>query len=179
MQQIAKTLQILLVTIIITGCKNANEQSQSTTVTSKETNAIALVSDLGVYDLSADSKYMEELTILDQRCPDLMKPPYLLEDREAILESWTALNQNIGQKLMDKGFNWESAQEQVKIFHRFYFHKDGSIHRYYFNILDSTVSKEKREAYSKAVADILQNHCLGIERDSAFAQCGKMAFQVR
>jgi len=175
-----KSVQLVLFLLLISACKNDHTTKTDKPIVKEATESVAMASDIGVYDLSTDSKYMEEIQSLNESCPDLMNPQYLLKDREAILESWTALNQNIGQQLVDEGFKWDSSPSgKVKIYHRFYFHKDGSIHRYYFNILDTTVSKEKRVAYATQVGSILKNYDLGIQRDSAFAQCGKMAFKIR
>ena len=88
------------------------------------------------------------------------------------------MNQNIGQYLVENNFNWDTEATNVKVWHKFYFDKDGNITSYYFNVLDENISQETREAYRDAVSTIIGEQSVNIQKDSAFAQCGSMRFPV-
>lgn len=161
------------------SCKNSTTNTQETTAADSIEESIAMAENVGVYDVLKDPAYAEQVKQLDLKCPNLNDPRIPLEDKEVAMEAWVALNQNIGQHLLTKEFDWGTTSETVKIWHRFYFNKDGSINSYYYNIMDKSINEDTREAYGKRVSEIIQEHRIGFELDSAFAQCGKMVFQVQ
>jgi|AVFP01.1.fsa_nt_gi hypothetical protein len=172
-------ISIALLSSLYPSCKEApNKTASETTVAETEDDIIEIAHSVGVYDLLEDPAYAEKAKELDLKCPNLNDARISGTDRDVAMEAWISLNQQIGQHLMEKSFNWNTATEKMKIRHRFYFHKDGTIDSYYYNVMDKSISPEIRAAYGDAVSEIIQEHRIAIQRDIAFAQCGKMAFQV-
>lgn len=164
--------------LVLFSCKDSTSSTSETTILHPNEETIAMAENVGVYDVLKDPAYVQQVKELDLKCPNLNDPRIPFEDRELAMDAWVALNQNIGQHLLTKEFDWGTTAETVKIWHRFYFNKDGSINSYYYNIMDKSINEDTREAYGKRVSEIIQEHRIGFELDSAFAQCGKMVFQV-
>lgn len=172
------TLIFLILILCSTNCKDNNIANATPSAPNSSTDKITMAKEIGVYDVLSDPAYIKQVKALDLKCPNLLDPRLSNEDADILIAAWRDLNQKIGSQLVSSDFNWNTNSETVKIFHKFYFNKDGSIMNYYYNIMDTTISKATRKAYGNSVKSIINEHRINISKDSAFAQCGRMEFKA-
>ena len=129
-----------------------------------------------VFDASipSDVKTYQKLR-LDDKCPNLLDPTIAKDEIKEIGKAWMDLNQKIGNFLAKNNFHWESDASAIKVWHKFYFHKDGTLNKYFFNFI-TNISQEKKNEYKKLIEEFAKNYKLPLTKESQFAQCGKAAF---
>ena len=113
---------------------------------------------------------------LDEKCPNLLDPRIAKDEIKAINNAWLDLNKNIGIFLAKNKFKWESDKPAIKVWHKFYFNKDGTLKKYLFNCMTPVPTESKKE-YKKLMLEFAKSYKLPLTRESDFAQCGSAAFQ--
>jgi hypothetical protein len=62
------------------------------------------------------------------------------------------------------------------MFSKIYFDKNGKVEYYVFNIKNASVTEDKKEQFRKVLSKFSKNIKLDIQREKAFAQCGKISY---
>ncbi len=143
----------------------------SCTTTSQQSTGIKIFD----FDNKTELSDYERLS-LDKDHPNLLNPEISKNEMNTVIDSWTALHQNIGKYLHENDFEWQVEDEQIMIVHKFYFNPDGKIHTYFFKILNEGISDSQREKYSELIVEFAKSNKIGLTRDSQFAQCGKTKY---
>lgn len=160
-------LTILLISCFTFGCKS---EKKSETKIEKTVTFEAFDG-----DLEAERKAYTALG-LDETCPNLLDPRISKEDIDNINKAWLDLNKELGAFLTKNEFSWNTSEPMVKIWHKFYFYKDGSLKAYFFKVQNASISDETRAIYKGLVIEFAKTYQLPLTKDSTFAQCGKGAF---
>lgn len=160
---------LLLVSFSIVGCKS--EKASDSKV---EKASSFLVFD---GDIKEDRKAYTTLN-LDDTCPNLLDPRISKDDIANINKAWLDLNQNLGAYLSKNEFSWNTSGPNVKVWHKFYFHKDGALKAYLFKVQDKEVTKEARASYKALMLEFSKTYQLPLTKESTFAQCGKGVFEL-
>lgn len=130
-----------------------------------------------VYDFDNETELFKyEQLNLDKDHPNLLNPKISKSEMNKVVESWTELHQNIGNYLQENDFEWQVEDPQIMIVHKFYFNPDGSIHSYFFNMLNEGISDSQRQKYSELITEFARTKKIGLTRDFQFAQCGKTKY---
>lgn len=158
--------------VILVACQNKSKQENNMNLQS-----ISKVNEFEVFDIRIpdDVKKFKSYG-LDETCPNLLDPRIGKEEIKEINAAWMHLNQAIGTHLAEQNFEWESDSPKINVWHKFYFHKDGSLNKYFFNLRGTAVSDQKSAEYKAIMEEFGKNYQLPLERDSAFAQCGRGIF---
>lgn len=113
---------------------------------------------------------------LDKTHPNMLDPSNSKERNEEVKKSWVNLHEAIGSFLAEKDFTWEVQDSSVSIVQKFYFHSNGSIKSYFFKVVNSSVSSDKKEEYASLIEEFAQNHKIEFQMENSFAQCGKTRY---
>lgn len=169
-----KLLTLIALTILFSSC-NSNKKSEKPQKNTLQTSAKV---SFEVFNGSvAEDRKKYQSYGLDDTCPNLLDPRISKDKIDKINAAWLDLNKAIGQHLAENNFDWKTEEPYIKAWHKFYFHKDGSLHKYLFNFRGKEISAETKEAYKKVMQEFGKIYKLPLEQDSAFAQCGKAAFK--
>ena len=113
---------------------------------------------------------------LDEKCTNLLDPRIGKDEIKAIHNAWLDLNKNIGKFLAENNFQWDTDKPVIKVWHKFYFNKDGTLKKYFFNCRTPVTIENKKE-YKKLILEFAKGYKLPLTQESDFAQCGSAAFQ--
>ena len=158
-----KLVSVFILSILIIGCKNKPIENPKIVKNAFE-----------IFDASVPDDVIKYKSYnLDDTCPNLLDPRISKDEINEVNNAWIDLNKNLGNYLIKQDFTWGM---KIKVWHKFYFDKDGKLNKYFFNLLEDNIEKEKREQYKTLVKEFAVNYKLPITKDSPFAQCGKGAF---
>ncbi|TBW30050.1 hypothetical protein [Gramella sp. KN1008] len=133
--------------------------------------------DIRVFDYEDRTEFSQyEQLNLDKDHPNLLNPEISKNEMDKVIASWTELHQNIGQYLQENDFEWQVEDSEIMIVHKFYFNPDGSIHSYFFKMLNEGISASQRKKYSELVTEFAKTQKIGLTKDFQFAQCGKTKY---
>ena len=113
---------------------------------------------------------------LDETHPNLLNPEIAAGEVKQVYGSWSDLHQKLGVFLKEKNFEWGTEDDMIKIVHKIYFNKNGEITSYFFYVMNETVDFEKTEEFSDLIKQFARENAINLQRDGAFAQCGKTKF---
>ncbi|SDB31472.1 hypothetical protein SAMN03097699_0654 [Flavobacteriaceae bacterium MAR_2010_188] len=165
---IFKELFILIALIGISSCKQDAK---------KKTDSIEKTRSIGIYNFDNKQELIEYNKMnLGESHPNLLNPQISKTDYDSVMESWTDLHQQIGNYLSENKFTWEVEDETITIVHKIYFEPNGEIENYFFNVLNQTVTKEKKEQFADLISDFAETNRIDFKRDKSFAQCGKTKY---
>lgn len=165
---ILKYLFIPLIMIGIISCKEKKESTKQTVDNKIE---------VGVFNFDNKqelSKY--NVLNLDETHPNLLNPQISKSDYNSVIKSWTDLHQRIGKYLSENRFDWEVKDSSITIVQKIYFNSDGEIENYFFNVLNKTVTKQKKEQFADLILSFANNNNIDFESERKFAQCGKTKY---
>jgi len=169
-----KIIAVLTLTFVFFAC-NGNKKATSS---EEQSTQIADNITFEVFNGSvAEDRKKYQSYGLDDTGPNLLDPRISKDQIDKINAAWLDLNKAIGKHLADNNFDWKTEEPYIKAWHKFYFHKDGSLNKYLFNFRGDEISAETKDAYKKVMQEFGKTYKLPLEQDSAFAQCGKAAFQ--
>lgn len=167
-----KIIFLLSFSLFIAACQNKSKE-----VSNNNQQAVTHAEAFEVFDASIPKDVEKYKSYgLDATCPNLLDPRIGKEEINEINAAWMDLNQAIGRHLAEQNFDWESETPKIRIWHKFYFHKDGSLNKYFFNFTGNAISEQKRAEYKILMQEFGKSYQLPLAKDSAFAQCGKGAF---
>ncbi len=127
------------------------------------------------FDNKQDVALYKELQ-LDSTHPNLLNPQISKDDYLSVRASWAGLHQSIGTYLSEKDFSWEVEDSVITIVQKFYFHPDGGIKSYFFNIRNESVTSQKKKEFGDLITNFSKDHTIDLSRDHNFAQCGKTKY---
>lgn len=174
---IKNTIYYFICAVIFTGFISCNKKKTSEKENESK-NDIAVVNTFEVFNgNNPEDRKKYQAYNLDDTCPNLLDPRLSKDDIHEVKSAWLDLNKMIGVFLAENNFDWETKEPYIKAWHRFYFHKDGTLNKYVFNFRGNEISGEKKEEYKKLMQEFGKHYKLPLQRDSAFAQCGRATFQ--
>lgn len=109
------------------------------------------------------------ISAIDSR-PDM--PSAFPGGEEKVLNQWTDLHSTFRQHLKDSNF---ILDVDLKLFLRFYFHKDGSIVYVGYKII-SPVSESFLATFEKHLVDFSRHQNFGLTAHQPFSQCGTVTY---
>ena len=183
-KNVLKSLLIILITIGINSCKQKIENKTESNKTQKEIGVFNFDNETNLskndsitFDLhnKEDLKKYRALN-LDENHPNLLDPEISLGNFESVKQSWINLHKGIDTYLTANNFDWEIENSSISIFHKIYFHPDGKIKYYFFNIRNTAVTPTKRIEYAKLISDFAKANWIEFSSSHQFAQCGKTRY---
>lgn len=155
-----KNIWLLAFTLFSCQSSNSSETSEVVVFSLHDEEGIQSVNDLK----------------LDDKYPNLLDPRVSTEEQlPEVVDSWSKFHQQIGNKLKEKGFEWES-EEPVKLVNKIYFNSNSEVEFYAFRIMND-LPKEKIESFNRHIQEILPTVNMDLVRTGQFAQCGKVEYQ--
>ena len=141
----------------------------------KQEKASDAVADVQVFNIAneEDRKHFSVLK-LDDTHINLLNPTISKDSFQAVSKSWSQFHYDLNDFLTSKNFAWGVDDENIKLFNRIYFTKEGKVKAYAYRVYNQ-VGKEKTEEYGKVIEEFLKSKQISLTRDVAFAQCGKMS----
>lgn len=124
--------------------------------------------------LSGGENIVEKIKVLDETHENLLNPSVSEDKINEVLKSWKEVHSKMNQFLNEKGFSWGLDDKAVKLYNRFYFDKKGNIKVYAFRFFNK-VSETKEKEFIKLMEEFVKQTSISLEREKAFAQCGKIA----
>jgi hypothetical protein len=171
MIQLKPLLKTLFILALITGFNSCKENTKNQTATLDNPKPIKVFN----YHNKQELTEYDSLN-LDETHPNLLNPQISASDYHVVMNSWTDLHQRIGNYLSDNDFNWDVQDSTITIVHKIYFNPNGDITNYFFNVLDTTVTKEKQEQFADLISDFAERNTIALKKDKTFAQCGKTRY---
>ncbi|MFD2566398.1 hypothetical protein [Pseudotenacibaculum haliotis] len=133
------------------------------------------IADVKIFNVANEDDRKEFSVLkLDDTHVNLLNPTISKDGFEAIYKSWSQFHYDLNDFLTSKNFTWGVDDENIKLFNRIYFTKEGKVKAYAYRVYNQ-VGKEKTEEYGKVIGDFLKSKQISLTRDVAFAQCGKMS----
>lgn len=111
---------------------------------------------------------------LDVSHPNLLSPLVSKDSLQVVYNSWVKLHTDLNAFLKQNKFDWGVDKQNIKLFNKIYFNKNGHIKTYAFRIYDS-ISEEKENEYKKLIKEFARKVEISIKRNENFAQCGKIS----
>jgi len=168
LNKIVFSISLLLATGLVSSC---NQNSD------KRTPSIDTVPGISVYNFSNKLELATYNKLnLDESHPNLLNPQISKTDHNAIIDSWTDLHQKIGSYLSQNDFSWEVEDSTISIVQKIYFKPNGAIKHYFFNVLNKSITEEKKVQFSNLIIEFAKRNQIAIKRDKPFAQCGKTKY---
>ena len=114
---------------------------------------------------------------LDDTCVNLLDPRNTSEsERTSVVNSWSNFHKKVTTFLKEENFEWEVPDSTITIYNRIYFHKNGTINYYVFNINNPSISEEKKAEFEKVLLKFSEEIRLDLQKDEPFSQCGKTKY---
>lgn len=169
--KINKFLSLIIVLLGINAIVSCQEN------THKKNQSDQNIEEIGIFNF--DNK--EELAMykslnLDESHPNLLNPQISESDHNAVIKSWSNFHQSIGNYLSKNNFHWEVDDEAILIVQKIYFEPNGQVSNYFFNILNESITSEKKEEFGRLFAEFAQTNRIDFQLDKCFAQCGKTKY---
>mgnify|MGYP000106095643 CR=1 FL=1 len=124
--------------------------------------------------LSGGKNIVSEIKKLDATHANLLNPNESDANIQEVYKSWTEVHQQLQKFLKKNNFKWNVNAPSVKMYNRFYFDLNGNIKVFTFRFF-TKVSKETEKKFVNLMLKFTKKHTIGIKRNTAFAQCGKIA----
>ena len=169
-KSVVMNLKIILLSVVMLGCfgckQHSSEHKSETTKTPT------------VVNFDNKSAFREFNTLnLDDKCVNLLDPANTSEtEREGIIRSWSNFHKQVNRFLEAENFDWGVSDSTISIYNRIYFDKNGTINYYVFNILNPSVSEEKKLEFEDILFKFSKDVQLELQRDQQFSQCGKTKY---
>ncbi|SCY43211.1 hypothetical protein SAMN05192588_2856 [Nonlabens sp. Hel1_33_55] len=113
---------------------------------------------------------------LDDDHPNLLNPQISQSDFNSVKKSWIDLHQAIGMYMDKKGFEWEVQDSSITVVHKFYFTSDGQVENYFFNVINESVTSEKKNEFGDLISGFARDFGINYQSEESFAQCGKTKY---
>ena len=125
-----------------------------------------------------DKEQLEAYTALnlDDTHPNLLNPQVSQDEISKVIGTWSDLHQRVGKHLAEHNFSWGVEDSSIAIVQKIYFKPDGEVTHYFFNVLNKSVSKKKKEEFSNLLKSFASENKINITREEQFAQCGKTRY---
>lgn len=157
------SIQVILICLLIFNCqKDKNKEGDKDLITI-ETFDFKNKEDMSRYNSLN----------LDESHPNMLNPNNSKNDIEVVQKSWIDLHQRIGNYLEKNDFDWESDDDKIIIWHKFYFEPSGKIKAYFFRIVNNSVTESKRAEYEQLIIAFAKVEQIDFNKEFQFAQCGK------
>lgn len=151
----------LLVACIFLGCRTDEKKQEKETVL--------------IFNVADEASRVEFGKLaLDETHQNLLNPSISKDRFNDVYKSWTSLHQNLHNYLVKNNFDWGVADENIKIFNRIYFKKDGTVKTYVYRIY-AKITDDKAKEYERLMKGFLGEEQISLTRGTDFAQCGKMS----
>lgn len=113
---------------------------------------------------------------LDSTHSNLLNPQIAVEDFKEVRNVWIKLHQDLNKYLSNNAFDWNSSDSSISILHKIYFQKDGKVKYHFFRVFNANVSENTKKEFSNLLSKFDSSYKINLQRDSAFAQCGKASY---
>lgn len=100
------------------------------------------------------------------------------KDGDTLYNRWLSFHKNLAQRVKDKNFNWGKKDSSVIIWDRVYCNPDGKIEYYIYNVIDTTVTEERKMAYGELIKSLDPPLKYNVSRETQYAQCGSYRHYV-
>lgn len=144
-------------------------------VACKQEKGSAKIAEVQIFNVANEDDRKEFSVLkLDDTHVNLLNPTIDKEGFDAVYKSWTQFHYDLNDYLTTKNFDWGVGDENIKLFNRIYFTKEGKVKAYAYRVYNQ-VGEGKAEEYGELIGDFLKSKQISVTRDVDFAQCGKMS----
>lgn len=100
------------------------------------------------------------------------------EEGDTLYSRWLSFHKNLAKRVEEEKFDWGKKDSSVIIWDRVYCSPNGKIEYYIYNIIDTTVTEERKIAFGKLVESFDPPLKYNVIRETKYAQCGSYRYYV-
>lgn len=88
---------------------------------------------------------------LDSVYVNLLTTAQTAEEGDTLYNRWLSFHKNLADRVKEEKFEWGKKDSFVIIWDRVYCNPDGKIEYYIYNIIDTTITEERKIAFGKLI----------------------------
>ena len=117
--------------------------------------------------LELDSVYINLLTTVQTE-----------EEGDTLYNRWLSFHKSLANRVKEEKFDWEKKDSLVIIWDRVYCDPDGNIEYYIYNVLDTSVTEERKIAFGKLIKSLDPPLKYNVSKEIKYAKCGSYRHYV-
>lgn len=115
---------------------------------------------------------------LDSVYVNLLTTAQTEAEGDTLYNRWLSFHKKLAKRVKEENFNWGKKDSSVIIWDRVYCDREGNIQYYIYNVLDATVTEERKIAFGKLIQSLDPPLKYNVSREAKYAQCGSYRHYV-